>query len=997
MSKNWLCRLFSLLLAVMMVCTLLPAAAFAEEGVEQPPASEQPSGSYDVEEPQKPAGASGDDEELQEPAGVSIDGEEPQEPAGASGDDEEPQKPAGAFMALPESDVITTDTNAPAKPGESEIAAALANPAVILRCTTGNHESYRAFGYVKDAKYDVTEPKLENGSYTCTLTIYAAGYVSNMNVTIPHLKHTLNDEESKTIKLTYDSAGKKWTASPGSVTFNVSCPAQKPTKPSDLELYDKFDVHVVCDTDSTNHPAQKITPQPRSFTVGEVEGNETDGYTCTVTVNADAYVRIFIDRNPAWSHALVPTEESSKTFILRRVGKEWKLPDDLNITFHVKCVPYCFVYYTDGVDNEEVFDNQVHRVAMGDPTPAFEGTPTREGYDFAGWEPEVAATVTEYYTYYTAKWTKQAPKAPTNAEVEGLLSKKAVKVSCNHSAHVSFDTRSLAEGKYEILGVTQENGDYYCTIKLDPLSYASDSATGLFHKLDPENQNPTIQLKYNTTTEAWTVQTSTPVVITVICAYTVTYTDGVGGTAFANQVYSDLKYGDATPEFNGTPTRQDYIFDGWSPTVDTVVDWDMTYTAKWRLNTPDAPSEDEINTLLDGKVRVECTNIHTSKTKNLIAGTYTTGNVVYDADGGFTCQIKITDLEAYVKAFCTDHSGVTHTLSSVTPEDAAITLKYVNGEWTLPGGSDVTITTSCSAFPDAPTKEELEKYFSFIRINLTCTSHKDGPCGCLLEEGNYRISSVTKEGSDYYCFIEFDLPSYAAASSFLSSSAPHKLTSENQKNTIKLKYNKGLYGKWDNGGDNRLTVFVTCAYTVTYTDGVDGEEIFPDEATEVIYGKATPAFTGGTPKRTGYVFDGWNPAVSQTVTGDVTYTAKWEADVNGNGIADKDEETYTVTYTDGVGGTAFGNQVYGRLLSGTDTPAFSGEPTRRGYTFAGWNPRVADTVTKDVTYTATWKAVNTKVAQTGDDGMALVYGGLMLLSLCGAAAVCVIARKRRHG
>ena len=981
MSKHWFRRLFSLLLAVMMVCTLLPAAAFAEEGVEQPPASEQPSGSSGVEEPQ--------------------------EPAGASSDDEEPQKPAEAFMALPESDVITTDTNAPAKPGESDIAAALANPAVTLHCTTANHESYLAFGYVKNAKYDVTEPMLENGSYTCTLTIYAAGYVSNMNVTIPHLKHTLNDEESKTIKLTYDSTGKRWTASPGSVTFNVSCPHRKPDKPSDIGIYDKFDVYVVCDTDSADHPAQKIDAQPRSFTIGEVEGNETDGYTCTVTVTADIYVKIFIDRNlGADSHALVPTEESTRTFTLKWADKDkkWKLPDDLDIldiTFHVKCVPYCFVYYKDGVDDEEVFDYQVHRVAMGDPTPAFEGTPTREGYDFAGWEPEVAATVTEYYTYYTAKWTKQAPKAPTNAEVEGLLSKKAVKISCRHSAHVSFDTRGLAGGKYEILGVTQENGDYYCTIKLDPLSYASDSATGLFHKLDPENQNPTIQLKYNTTTEAWTVQTSTPVDITVICAYTVTYIDGVGGTAFANQVYSDLKFDDATPAFNGTPTRQDYIFDGWNPVVDTVVNWDMTYTAKWRLNTPDAPSEDEINTLLDGKLRVECTNIHTSKTKNLIAGTYTIGGVVYDADGGFTCQIKITDLEAYVKAFCTDHSGVTHTLSSVTPEDAAITLKYVNDKWTLPGGSDVTITTSCSAFPDAPTKEEVKKYFQFLRINLMCSSHEDGVYGCELKEGNYRISSVTKEGSDYYCFIELDLPSYAAAGKFLMSSAPHKLTSENQKNTFKLKYNKGLYGNWDNEGVNEVTVFVTCAYTVTYTDGVDGEEIFPDEATEVIYGKATPAFTGGTPKRTGYVFTGWDPAVADKVTGDVTYTAQWEADVNGNGIADKEEETYTVTYTDGVNGKAFEDQVYGRLLSGTDTPEFSGKPTRTGYVFTGWSPAVADKVTGDVTYTAQWEAdANTsgkdKVAKTGDNGLTLVFGSLMLLSLCGAAAVCVIDRKRRH-
>lgn len=69
-------------------------------------------------------------------------------------------------------------------------------------------------------------------------------------------------------------------------------------------------------------------------------------------------------------------------------------------------------------------------------------------------------------------------------------------------------------------------------------------------------------------------------------------------------------------------------------------------------------------------------------------------------------------------------------------------------------------------------------------------------------------------------------------------------------------------------------------YTVTYTDGVDGEVIFDD----VVYpnltaGTRTPAFnTDGTnPTRGGYTFLGWEPALAETVAGDVTYTARWEA------------------------------------------------------------------------------------------------------------------------
>lgn len=66
-------------------------------------------------------------------------------------------------------------------------------------------------------------------------------------------------------------------------------------------------------------------------------------------------------------------------------------------------------------------------------------------------------------------------------------------------------------------------------------------------------------------------------------------------------------------------------------------------------------------------------------------------------------------------------------------------------------------------------------------------------------------------------------------------------------------------------------------YTVTYTDGVDNEEIFKDQTYTVEAGKATPAFNG-TPTRDGYTFVGWKPAVAATVTGNATYEATWKSD-----------------------------------------------------------------------------------------------------------------------
>ena len=82
-------------------------------------------------------------------------------------------------------------------------------------------------------------------------------------------------------------------------------------------------------------------------------------------------------------------------------------------------------------------------------------------------------------------------------------------------------------------------------------------------------------------------------------------------------------------------------------------------------------------------------------------------------------------------------------------------------------------------------------------------------------------------------------------------------------------------------------------------------------------------------------------------------------------------EEYTVTYTDGVDGEeVFADQVYSGLRKDSTTPAFNGTPTRTGYTFAGWEPEVAATVTQTVTYVAKWEAkkanVHLMIFKSGD-------------------------------
>ena len=83
-------------------------------------------------------------------------------------------------------------------------------------------------------------------------------------------------------------------------------------------------------------------------------------------------------------------------------------------------------------------------------------------------------------------------------------------------------------------------------------------------------------------------------------------------------------------------------------------------------------------------------------------------------------------------------------------------------------------------------------------------------------------------------------------------------------------------------------------YTVTYTDGVDGEEIFKDQTYTVEAGKATPAFNG-TPTRKGYTFVGWKPAVAATVTGNATYEATWKSNTTTTTPSDNKPSTGETT------------------------------------------------------------------------------------------------------
>ena len=222
------------------------------------------------------------------------------------------------------------------------------------------------------------------------------------------------------------------------------------------------------------------------------------------------------------------------------------------------------VIYTDGVDGEEIFKDQIFdRLNEGDKTPAFNGTPKREGYTFEGWSPSVHTDIhagqadDEGVIRYAATWEK-AEKTFTVTYTDGVDGEEIF---------ADQTTKDLKEG--------DKTPAYKETPKREGYTFEGWSPS-VNETVREQNAKDGII----TYTATWEKAAET---------FTVTYTDGVSSREiFADQTTKDLKEGDKTPAFKGTPKREGYTFTGWTPSVkDTVREKDatngvITYKAVWK-------------------------------------------------------------------------------------------------------------------------------------------------------------------------------------------------------------------------------------------------------------------------------------------------------------------------------------------------------------------------------------------------------------------------------
>ena len=226
--------------------------------------------------------------------------------------------------------------------------------------------------------------------------------------------------------------GRTWYEETATFTINVNDgDINKPSKPTvdDVKRFRNYvnttssslgAVYMWCDTYDHQAWFDYITEVDDAYTLGDVVANDgsvlskyTYPWVCVMTLDANKYLDAYnYEFDDEWgTHYLKDGQAATETatWYWNADLSKWQFRSsdapiyiDITHTAPTPEVKEFTVTYTDGVDGA-AFADQTYTVKENDPTPAFEGEPTREGYVFLGWEPEVAETVTGDATY-VATW-----------------------------------------------------------------------------------------------------------------------------------------------------------------------------------------------------------------------------------------------------------------------------------------------------------------------------------------------------------------------------------------------------------------------------------------------------------------------------------------------------------------------------------------------------------------------------------------------------------------
>lgn len=547
--------------------------------------------------------------------------------------------------------------------------------------------------------------------------------------------------------------------------------------------------------------------------------------------------------------------------------------------------------------------------------PALKGQ-LDSGYEFVGWAKEAKENPT-IYDFNVAGTT-----ATQTTYTIYLVAKKAVPPTVTYTLTYYPNTTDLVTNMPSPNPVTQKSSTSPVTFTVSSAIPAREVYNFLGWNGKPDATTPTVQPGNWVTTPATATrlyavsQSNTPptdkpakptendvtgVVVDIVCVTTtgthdtVQYplghptdaqhtigevvSDGAGGyicpvtvrTAWFVQQASNLVW-----KVQHTPTAQTITF---NLTYDKNSKTWVKPAANPRIEATHEVTPPTKPTALDGSFAIVCKNneaTHAYKADYIATPRqYTISDVQKDEQGYYvTATVTVApNLAAY-----NNDTRVEHRL--VDEQDATLTITFRydteatgdgNRKWQQQGDLPV-VEVICK--PKAPTADELKKLEMAVQVKcvVDASQQHTAAYGLLGEcDVDYFVFEPRQEGDDWLCDISYYPERYVAEFNTTFQNLKHVQNDEKIVPVTLI----WAGGSWQIKTQGR--VHVTEEYTVTYTDGVDGEEVFADQVySDLRKDSTTPAFNG-TPTRTGYTFAGWEPEVAATVTQTVTYVAKWEA------------------------------------------------------------------------------------------------------------------------
>ena len=671
------------------------------------------------------------------------------------------------------------------------------------------------------------------------------------------------------ITVDYTCTCSKNAVANGLLIYNVTVgdggstdPSGKPNAPtaSDIGAFPDAGKAVLLhcvDSGARGHDAtaSSLNKVQNGYSVGEVVENpgtyyNVDGgkitkeqfpWMCVVTVHAAPFIELY---NSNFSerygvHKLAGTSNATATlhwFWHNTYGWQYleNPPIQFNITRDTSEKTYTLNYYkntTDTVTNMPEPNPQTEKSNTGMVTfTVSSAIPAREGYNFLGWngkpdatEPTVmpgnTITTPRETTNLYAVWESKTPppEIPGDQKPNIEEANAKIRVQCIEypSKHNPYKQNyRILPGSYDDLGWDRTEYGYIYSIRLNRAKYIA--------QFDQEIGRP------HTDTE---------------------------------------------------PNKETRINWRWENDAWHLIDGPDGVTADIKVKCAETPVKPEKPTALDGSFAIVCKNneaTHAYKADYIATPRqYTISDVQKDEQGYYvTATVTVApNLAAY-----NNDTRVEHRL--VDEQDATLTITFRydteatgdgNRKWQQQGDLPV-VEVICK--PKAPTADELKKLEMAVQVKcvVDASQQHTAAYGLLGEcDVDYFVFEPRQEGDDWLCDISYYPERYVAEFNTTFQNLKHVQNDEKIVPVTLI----WAGGSWQIKTQGR--VHVTEEYTVTYTDGVDGEEVFADQVySDLRKDSTTPAFNG-TPTRTGYTFAGWEPEVAATVTQTVTYVAKWEA------------------------------------------------------------------------------------------------------------------------